>query len=93
MAEIVPALQRVADLDWRLACGLGRHAFGFLRSLGRVAEGAEFLVALRDAADLRGDWGVSDNCAWELSWIRGVPYRGADRAPVQGDQLSFNFAG
>jgi hypothetical protein len=92
IAECMPAFRWAAAADWPLAYGLARHAFALLRSRGRIAEGAEFLVALRDAADLREDWGVSDECSWELSWIRSVPYRGPDRAPIQGDQLSFDFA-
>ncbi len=58
----------------------------------RLEHNAEITVALRDAAELREDWRVSDDCSWELSWVRNVPYRGADRAPVHGDQLSFDFA-
>jgi hypothetical protein len=93
IAELMPAFRWAADADWLLAAGLARYAFAFLRSRGRVAEAAEILVALRDAADQRSDWQVSDECSWELSWIRSVPYRGGDRAPVRGEQLGFDFAG
>jgi len=93
MAEITRAFRWAVAADWPLACGLAQQGFSFLRAHGRVAEGVELLTALRDAADLRGDWQVSDNCDWELSWIRGVPYRGADQTATPGDQLGFDFAG
>ncbi len=91
-AELMPALRWAAGSDWPLAAEIARRGFAFFRSVRRVAEGAELLVALRDAADSRGDWQVSDECSWELSWIRGVPYRGPDRARTEGDQLTFDFA-
>ena len=89
--EIMPAFRWASRNDWALASNLARHAFGALRGCGRLAEGAELLIALRDAADARGDWQASDFCAWELSWIRGVPYRGSPRAPAEADQLSLDF--
>ena len=90
-AELIPAFQWATSADWPLACALVRHAFALLRHYGRLAEGTELLVALGNAADLRSDRQVSDECSWELSWIRGVPYRGAYRGSACGDQLSFDF--
>lgn len=89
--ELMPALEWAAGADWPLACSLARHGFAFLRHRGRIAEGAELLDALRDAAEAIGDQAVSDECAWELSWLRGEAYRGLGRAPVGGDQLRFDF--
>ena len=89
--EIMPAFRWASGADWKLACGLARRAFAAFRGCGRLAEGAELLIAFRDAADGRGDWQVSDECAWELSWIRGVPYRGSPRAPAGEKQLSLDF--
>lgn len=93
IAECIPAFRWAADVDWALACGIARHAFAFLRHYSRLAEGAELLVTLRDAADQRCDWQVSEECSWELSWIRGLPYRGGGWAPIEGDQLMFDFGG
>jgi hypothetical protein len=93
VAEILPAVRWAAALDWPLAGALTRRAFALLRQRGRIAEGAELLVTLRDAAERRGDWEVSNECSWELSWIRGLPYHALDRTPVDDKQLSFDFAG
>lgn len=90
-SELMPAFAWAADADWPLACSLARHGFAFLRHRGRIAEGAGLLDALRDSAAARGDQAVSDECAWELSWLRGEAYRGLGRAPVSGDQLSLDF--
>jgi len=92
IAEFMPAFRWAASANWPLAGALVRHAFALLRARGRLAEGVELLVALREAAEVCGDWQESDYCAWELSWIRGVPYRGADREPLGGGQLMFDFA-
>jgi len=91
ISEFMPAFRWEAGGNWPLACGIIRHAFALLRHYGRLAEGAELLVALRDAAEQRCEWEVSDECSWELSWIRGVPYRAANRTPVAGDQFSLDF--
>lgn len=91
LAEVMPAFRWAAGANWPLAAALGRRAFAVLRRLGRVAEGVELMVALRSAADHRGDETVSDECSWELSWIRGEPYRAASRPPLGGDQLAFDF--
>ena len=85
------AFRWAAAADWRLALSLARNTVAFLRQQGRLAETATLLVALREAADQQGEWQVSDECSWELSWIRGLPYRGAGWAPVDGDQLGFDF--
>lgn len=89
--ELMPALEWAAGADWPLACSLAKHGFAFLRHRGRIAEGAELLDTLREVAEARGDQAVSDECAWELAWIRGEAYRGLGRAPVGGDQLRFDF--
>lgn len=89
--EWLAAFRWAAVADWRLALRLARNAVAFLRQQGRLAETATLLVALREAADQHGEWQVSDECSWELSWIRGLPYRGAGWAPVDGDQLGFDF--
>ncbi len=92
VAEFMPAFRWAADHNWALAPRIIRHAFAFLRHHGRLAEGGEMLVALRDAADERCDWEVSDECSWELSWIRGLPYRRVS-APIDGTQLDLDFSG
>lgn len=91
MAEVVPAFRWAAAGDWNLAGKLARQGYTYLRNHSRVAEGVELLIALREAAESREDWQVSDECSWELSWALNKPYRGADRRPIEGDQLSFNF--
>lgn len=91
--ELMPALRWAAQADWPLAVSLGRLGFAFLRQRGRIAEGAELLEKLRGAAEAREDKAVSDECTWELSWIRGEAYRGLGRAPMSGDQLGFDFGG
>lgn len=93
VTELMPAVRWAAGSDWPLAVSLGRMGFAFLRHRGRIAEGAELLEALRDAADARDDEAVSDECSRELSWIRGEAYRGLGRAVVSGDQLRFDFGG
>ncbi len=92
-AEVIPAFRWAAGGDWPLACGIIRRAFACLRHYGHLAAAAELLVVLRDAAEERCEWEVSDECTWELSWIRGLPYRGASRAHMDGDQLHFDFGG
>ncbi len=89
--EWLAAFRWAATADWRLALSIARSTVAFLRHQGRLAETATLLVALREAADQQGEWQVSDECSWELSWIRGLPYRGAGWAPVDGDQLGFDF--
>jgi len=89
--EVMPAFRWATKADWNLAGKLARQGYTYFRNHGRLAEGVELLIALRNAAELREDWQVSDECDWELSWVRNTPYRGADRGPVEGDQLSFSF--
>lgn len=91
IAEFMPAFRWAADHNWALAQRIIRHAFAFLRHHGRLAEGGEMLVALRDAAEQRCEWEVSEECAWELSWIRGLPYLRAARAPMDDVQLNLDF--
>jgi hypothetical protein len=91
--EILPAFRWLAEADWERASAFGRRASALLGRCGRLAEGAELLAAVRNAADQRGDWEASDACSWELSWIRGVPYRGARWKPEREDQLSLDFGG
>jgi hypothetical protein len=93
IAEFMPAFRWAADNNWTLAPRIIRHAFAFLRHHGRLAEGGGMLIALRDAADQRCDWEVSDECSWELSWIRGLPYRRVGWAPIDGAQLHLDFDG
>ncbi|MCC6587498.1 MAG: hypothetical protein IT168_12450 [Bryobacterales bacterium] len=90
--ELLPAFQYANEANWQLACNIAKRAAALLRRHHRVAEAVEMLVALRDAADGRADWQISDECAWELSWIRGVPYRGAPRLAGTGNQLSLDFS-
>ncbi len=91
MPELGRAFRWAAGADWPLAVVLARRGFTFLQHRGRTEEAEELMVSLRDAADAGGDWEVSDDCARELSWIRGVPYRGPDRAPGLGEQLGLDF--
>lgn len=90
--EFLPAFQWAATADWHLAASLARRAYAFLRDSGRVAEGVELLLTLRDRADAVGDWDVSDECSSELSWVRNTPYRAPNRGPVEGAQLALDFA-
>jgi len=91
ITEVMPAFRWATTADWSLAVKLARQAYAYLRTHGRLAEGVELLIALRNAAESIHDWEVSDECSWELSWALNTPYRGADRGPAKGDQLSFNF--
>lgn len=90
--EFLPAFQYASEANWQLACNIAKRAAALLRRHHRIAEAVEMLVALRDAADEQADWQTSDECAWELSWIRGVPYRGAPRLAGTGSQLSLEFS-
>ena len=90
--EFLPAFQYANKANWELASNIAKRAAALLRRHHRIAEAVEMLVALRDAADEQADWQTSDECAWELSWIRGVPYRGAPRLAATGSQLSLEFS-
>jgi hypothetical protein len=90
-AEWMTAFRWAAGADWRLALGIGRQGVAFLRHQNRQVEATALLVALREAAEAHGEWQVSDECSWELSWLRGVPYKSAAWAPVDGDQLTLEF--
>jgi hypothetical protein len=88
----MPAFHWARTADWPLAKGLARCAFALLRREDRMAEGAEVLVALREAAETQGDWDASDECSSELSWIRGLPYPARARTPTAGSRLGFGFS-
>jgi hypothetical protein len=92
LPELAPALDWACAADWNLAIRLAWHAYAFLRSQGRLAEGAEALVRLRDEAERRGDQDAAGICAEELSWVLdagGAPRR----RPEAAAQLAFEFSG
>jgi NB-ARC domain len=91
ITEIMPAFRWAATADWSLAGKLANKAYAYLRSSGRLAEGVDLLIALRNAAESIHDWEVSDECSWELSWVLNKPFRRADRGTVGGDQLGLDF--
>lgn len=91
IGEMLAAFRWAAAVEWPRAVAIARHTFALLHYHGRVKEGVETLMALRDAADQRHDWEISDECSWELSWIRGVAYRASGWASPEGEQLALDF--
>jgi hypothetical protein len=90
LPELAPALDWACTADWNLATRLAWHAYAFLRSQGRVGEGAEALARLRYEAERRGDKHAADMCAQELSWVLD-PSGAPRRRPGTPEQLEFNF--
>ena len=91
LPELAPALDWACTADWSLAVRLTWHAYAFLRSQGRLAEGAETLVRLRDEAERHGDQDAAGICADELSWAldsSGAPRR----RPEAAVQLALEFS-
>lgn len=69
VAELEPAFEWALHADWDQACQLAQRGFAFLKTQGRLAEGARVLERLRHAAEQRQDRRIAESCAWELSWI------------------------
>ncbi len=91
LPELAPALDWACAADWSLAVRLAWHAYAFLRSQGRLAEGAEALVRLRDEAERRGDQDAADICMEELSWV--LDLSGAPRRrPEEAVQIALEFS-
>lgn len=92
VAELDLAFRWAVGADWPIACSLARRGCDYLAYAGRLAESAELLVSLRDAAIQRGDQQTADECAWDLSFARNETYRGAARATPAGEQIGFDFS-
>lgn len=86
--EVPSALHRAFCTDWALAADLGRWAFALLRTRNRGLEAAELLDLVRGEAERRGDEKISEECKWELSWIRTGGHPSVKLPDMDATQLS-----
>jgi hypothetical protein len=90
VAEWESAWRWAMETDWRMAPSLGLRGFRFLKEQEWLHEAVEVAEDLLQAAGLRGDARVEEECRYELSWIHGA--QGDLRLPVGGsEQLGFDF--
>lgn len=68
--DVARSLDWALQHNWALAADLGRWAFSLLRTNRRIPEAAELLMPVLEEARRRGDEKVTEECEWELSWIR-----------------------
>ncbi|MCC6364240.1 MAG: TIR domain-containing protein [Bryobacterales bacterium] len=90
LAEWESAWRWAMQADWRLAASLGLRGFRFLKETDWLYEAVEVVEDLLQAAELRGDTQLEEECRYELSWIHGA--QGNLRRPAGGgEQLGFDF--